>query len=188
MQTLSTAASRLRAAGYTITQVNAPGTNTSETIALVARHGATHVEPGNALHGTTPMQAFDPDSPERPAVVYVSEVSHIDDDDAYVFAAGYYVDKVLGDYEVRALVGRDDSLLERSVHVDTAPDGAIHYYCILRSARSAGIQVGDTVVFCFRPQTFVTRGRTQAIGGVESGTLDVRPPYNEEACQTDGIA
>lgn len=189
MVTLAAATARLRAAGYSITQVNAPGTNTAQTIAAVAREGATHVEPGNALHGTTPMQVFDSDAPERPAIVYISEVSHLDGDDAYVFAAGYYADKVLGEYQLRALVGHDDSLLEREVDVDTAPDGAIHYYAIIRAARPAGVQVGDSVVFCFRPQTFVTRGRTQAIAGLHSGTIaDLRASYDQEARPTDGIS
>ncbi|MDQ6671621.1 MAG: alanine racemase [Chloroflexota bacterium] len=180
--TLTEAAARLRAAGYRITQVNAPGTTSAQTLRLLAAAGATHVEPGSALHGTTPEHIFDPAAPELPAIVLVSEVSHLDGDDAYIFAAGYYADRVLGDYQLRAAIGHDDALVERVLDVDTAPDGAIHYYCIARAARQAGVRVGDTVVFCFRPQTFVTRARTQAVAGVHAGTgLLPGQSYDQEA-------
>jgi len=184
LATLVEAAEQLRRAGHAITQVNAPGTTSARTLALLAEAGATHVEPGNALHGTTPEHVFDPDAPELPAIVYVTEVSHLDGDDAYLFAAGYYVDKILGAYQLRAAVGHDASLLERVLDVDTAPDGAIHYYAIARRARQAGVRVGDTVVFCFRPQTFVTRARTQALAGLHRsppGREDLRPSYDQEA-------
>jgi predicted amino acid racemase len=189
LRTIVEAATRLRKAGHSITQINAPGTTSAGTLATLAAAGATHVEPGNALHGTTPLHLFDDNAPELPAIVYVSEVSHLDGDDAYVFAAGYYVDRVLGAYELRAVVGREESALEQTLPVETAPEGAIHYYCILRSARQAGVRVGDSVVFCFRPQTFVTRARTQALAGLR-GTrdVDVRPVYDQEARAVDGVS
>ena len=186
LTTLIEAAARLRAAGYAITQVNAPGTTSAQALAQLAAAGATHVEPGNALHGTTPEHIFDPAAPELPAIVLVSEVSHLDGDDAYIFGAGYYVDRVLGAYQLRAAIGHDDALVERVLDVDTAPDGAIHYYCIARSARQAGVRVGDTVVFCFRPQTFITRARTQAVAGVHSGANPVLlRSYDQEARPVD---
>jgi predicted amino acid racemase len=180
--TLIEAADRLRAAGFRVTQVNAPGTTSVRTLQLLAEAGATHVEPGNALHGTTPTHLFEPDAPELPAIVYVSEVSHLSNGDAFVFAEGHYIDKVLGRYPLSALCGRDHNILGRRFHVDVADDGAIHYYTILRGAESAGVCVGDTVVFCFRPQVFVTRGRTQAVGGLHSGrTPQLGPRYDAEA-------
>jgi predicted amino acid racemase len=186
LATLIEAARRLRAAGYAISQVNAPGTTSAGTLARLAASGATHVEPGNAVHGTTPEHIFDSAAPELPAIVWVSEVSHLDGDDAYIFAAGYYVDRVLGAYQLRAAVGRDDSLVDRVLDVETAPEGAIHYYCIARSARQAGVRVGDTVVFCFRPQTFVTRARTQAVAGLHTGADPaLRRSYDQEARPAD---
>jgi predicted amino acid racemase len=187
LTTLIEAATRLRAAGYAISQVNAPGSTSAGTLARLAASGATHVEPGNAVHGTTPEHIFDSAAPELPAIVWVSEVSHLDGDDAYIFAAGYYVDRVLGAYQLRAAIGRDDSLVDRVLDVDTAPEGAIHYYCIARSARQAGVRVGDTVVFCFRPQTFVTRARTQAVAGLhtEADPVVLRRSYDQEARPAD---
>jgi hypothetical protein len=52
------AARRLRASGVGITQVNAPGTTSAGTMGVLAKAGATHAEPGNALHGTTPLHLF----------------------------------------------------------------------------------------------------------------------------------
>lgn len=185
--TVVEAAARLRAAGFEITQVNAPGTTSAGTFAEQARLGATHVEPGNGLHGTTPLHVFDASQPEVPAIVHVSEVSHLDGDDAYVFAAGYYVDKVLGDYRLTALVGPSEEGLQE-LEVETAEPGAIHYYCRIPGARARGVRPGDTVVFCFRPQVFVTRGRTQAVAGVRSGALDLRAVHDAEGRPTDGVA
>jgi predicted amino acid racemase len=155
----------------------------------LAKAGATHAEPGNALHGTTPLHVFDDAAPEIPAIIYVTEVSHFVDDDGYVFADGHYVDKVLGDYPLTALCGHDDTLLERRLEVRTAGEGAIHYYAIIPGGRRHGVRPGDTVVFCFRPQAFVTRARTQAIAGLAAGGPgDLLPRYDQEARQVDGIS
>ncbi len=187
--TLTEAARRLHAAGFDITQVNAPGTTSANTMEVLAKAGASHVEPGNALHGTTPLHVFDEAAPEIPAIVYVSEVSHLVDDDAYVFAAGYYIDKVLGDYALTALCGHDETLLERRLEVRTAPDGAIHYYAIIPDGKRHGVRPGDTVVFCFRPQTFVTRARTQAIIGLATGgSGDLLTRYDQEARPVEGVS
>ena len=186
--TLNEAAERLRAAGFDVRQVNAPGTTSARTMDALREGGATHAEPGNGFHGTAPQHAFDPDSPEVPAIVYLSEVSHLDGNDAYVFAAGYYVDKVLGDYLLTALCGRDERIVERRYRVDTAPEGAIHYYCILRLEPNHDVRPGDTVVFCFRPQTFVTRARTQAVQDARSDAPVPLGRYDQEARPVEGAA
>lgn len=187
LSTLVDAADRLRRAGFDVRQVNAPGTTSARTLALLAEAGATHVEPGNAVHGTAPSALAD-GAPERPAIVLVSEVSHFVGDDAYVFAAGYYVDKVLGEYPLTAAVGRDESALDRILPVDTASDAAIHYYCVIPDARRHGVAEGDTVVFGFRPQAFVTRARTQAVTGVSVGTPRFRRVYDDEAHLVDDMS
>lgn len=186
--TLRTAADRLRAAGFAIEQVNAPGTTSAGAMRLLADGGATHVEPGNGLHGTTALMLFDEGQPEVPAIVYVSEVSHFDGNDAYVFGAGLYIDKVLGEYGLRALVGRDEAILERAVPAEMAPDGAIHYYAKLHLAAGHDVRVGDTVVFCFRPQVFVTRARTRAISGIRGGRPRLGATYDVEARAVTGAS
>ncbi|MCC6313658.1 MAG: alanine racemase [Thermomicrobiales bacterium] len=186
--TLRQAADRLCAAGFDVRQVNAPGTTSATTMAMLAAGGATHVEPGNAFHGTAPQCLRDSASPEIPGIVYVSEVSHVAGGEAFVYAAGYYVDNVLGDFQLTALCGRDERIVERRFAVETAPDGAIHYHCMLKIPAGSDVRPGDTVVFCFRPQIFVTRGRTQAVIGVAGG--DPRPLgiYDVEARPVEGVA
>ena len=55
----------------------------------LADAGATQVEPGHGLTGTTPLHALE-DLPEIPAVVYVTEISHFIDGEAYCFGGGLY--------------------------------------------------------------------------------------------------
>lgn len=186
--TLRAAADRLRRAGFAIEQVNAPGTTSAGAMALLAAGGATHVEPGNGLHGTTPLMVFDADSPEIPGIVYVTEVAHLEGDDAYVFGGGLYVDKVIGAYPLRAFVGRDGAIAEQVVPAEMAPDGAIHYYAKLHLPRPHDVRVGDTVVFCFRPQAFVTRARTQAVAGIATGTPRLGALHDVEARQVAGVS
>src|SRR5262249_23570263 len=103
LATLQRAATRLRNAGRT-PEVNAPGTNSTVTLARLAEAGATQVEPGHALTGTTPLHAIRDDLPEVPAAAYVTEVSHLHGDRAYCFGGGFYLDPVFPAYQVRALV------------------------------------------------------------------------------------
>lgn len=180
--TVAEAARILRAAGFAIAQVNMPGTTSSLTMQMLAEAGASHVEPGNGVLGTTPLHLFTETAPEQPAIVLLSEVSHLEGEDAYAFAAGHYVDRVLGDFQLTALAGRDERALEQVFNVDTAGDEAIHYYNVLRGARKAGIREGDSVVFCFRPQSFVTRARSIAVAGLHgAGDEDWRGRYDQEA-------
>ena len=189
LATVVEAAGRLRRAGFDIEQVNAPGTTSSGALQLLADAGATHAEPGNGLHGTTPLMVFDDDAPEIPAVVYVSEVSHFDGDDAYVFGAGLYLDKVLGEYGLRAFCGRDEAILDQVYPAEMAPDGAIHYYAVLHLPERHDVRVGDTVVFCFRPQVFVTRARTRALFRNHDGTPRLGDTYDaNDGRLVDGVA
>ena len=92
---------------------------------------------------------FDDEAPELPAIVYVSEVSHMDGDDAYVFGAGLYIDKVLGAYGLRAFCGRDERIVDRIFPAEMAPDGAIHYYAVLHlppTPRRAGRRHGRVLL------------------------------------------
>jgi predicted amino acid racemase len=104
LATLQRTADALRAAGFSDLEINAPGTTSLVTLQALAEAGATQVEPGNGLHGTTPLHAVE-DLPERPAVLYLSEVSHLHAGRAYCFGGGLYIDPVFPDYDVQALVG-----------------------------------------------------------------------------------
>jgi predicted amino acid racemase len=134
----------------------------------------TQVEPGHGLTGTTPWHAVE-DLVEEPAVAYVSEVSHCYAGGAYVFGGGLYVDPVLGGSSTRAVVVGDgaDPATVPTLPVEMPAAEAIDYYAIVDVSEAAPVEVGDTVVFGFRPQIFVTRALTAAIAGVSTGRPQV---------------
>ncbi|WP_395403205.1 alanine racemase [Arthrobacter sp. UC242_113] len=167
--TLARAAELLRAAGRVGFQVNAPGTTSISVLEGLARDGATQVEPGHGLTGTTPLHAV-ADLAEEPAIAYVSEVSHLWNGKAYVFGGGFYVDPVLGTGATRALVvaAGDDVGAAPALSVEMPAPEAIDYYATI-PLEQPGITEGDTVIFGFRPQVFVTRALTAAISGISTG-------------------
>ncbi|WAH36811.1 amino acid permease [Alicyclobacillus dauci] len=90
-------------------------------------YGATHVEPGNGFTGTTPLATVQ-ETAELPAVLYLSEISHMHNGRGHVFGGGLYVDRVRGHYDLKARVGKN--LAERSVEL--IPDeGAVAATCAL---------------------------------------------------------
>jgi predicted amino acid racemase len=174
LSTLQRAAARLRAAGWD-PEVNAPGTNSSVLLASLAEAGATQVEPGHALTGTTPLHAVRSDLPERPAAAYLTEVSHIHGGRAYCFGGGLYIDPVFADYPVKALVapgGDFDSAFLADAEIP--PPSAIDYYGMLTPANGEQIRPGDCVLFGFRIQAFVTRAFVVPISGVASAEPQAR--------------
>ena len=167
--TLEKAAAALRASGRAV-QVNAPGTTSSATFAILAAAGATQVEPGHGLTGTTPLHATTADLPELPAVAYVTEVSHIYGGRAYCFGGGLYIDPVFPDYQVQALVASGGDLDAAFLaDAEIPPPSMIDYYGMLTPPDGHQIRPGDTVIFGFRSQAFVTRGYIAPIRGVRSG-------------------
>ncbi|MCU1606398.1 MAG: uncharacterized protein JWP46_2863 [Modestobacter sp.] len=171
LQTLEAAAAALRAAGRTQFEVNGPGTTSTVALPELAAAGVTQVEPGNALTGTTPLHAVG-DLVELPAACYLSEVSHLHDGRAFCFGGGMYVDPVFPPYQVRALVGREAgtaALLDATL----PPPASIDYYGQLDLTGHPEVAVGDSVVFGFRFQAFVTRAYTAGISGLDSGAPEV---------------
>ncbi len=167
--TLEKAAAALRASGRAV-QVNAPGTTSSATFATLAAAGATQVEPGHGLTGTTPLHATSDDLPELPAAAYITEVSHSYGGRAYCFGGGLYIDPVFPDYQVQALVAPGGDLDEAFLaDAEIPPPSMIDYYGMLTPPDGRQIRPGDTVVFGFRIQAFVTRGYIVPIRGVRSG-------------------
>lgn len=169
LATLEAAAARLAAAGRAGVRVNAPGTTSVATLAMLADAGATQVEPGHALTGTTPPHAF-ADLAEEPAALFVSEVSHHAGGRAYCFGGGLYVDPVFPPYAMRALVaegeGEEGQVL---VEAEVPPPEAIDYYGMLTPPPGRPLAAGSTVVFGYRIQAFVTRAPVAGIAGVASG-------------------
>jgi len=159
-------------------QLNAPGTTSTDVLALLAEAGATQVEPGHGLSGTTPLHAVG-DLPEMPAVLYLSEIAHIHHGVPLCFGGGLYVDPVFGDYQVRAVVADDPSEVEtQPVPVDMPSPAAIDYYARLSAADGRTFREGSTVIFGFRVQAFVTRACVVGVAGVASGRPHVVGVWN----------
>jgi predicted amino acid racemase len=169
MRTLATAAKALARQGRPRVEVNAPGTTSVRTLGRLADAGATQVEPGHGLTGTTPWHATE-ELPERPAMLYLSEVSHQHAGWSYCFGGGLYIDPVFDPYRVTALVGsQPDEAFEQRVAAELPPADAIDYYGRLDCSAAAG----DSVILGFRAQAFVTRANVIALAGVETGSLTV---------------
>jgi predicted amino acid racemase len=163
LDTLIEAAGRLEQAGVAVEQINAPGTTSTAALETLRARGATHVEPGHGLTGTTPLHAFR-ELPEAPAVLYLSEVSHLHGGYAYCFGGGLYVDPVTGPYAVHAMAGGCPEQVLASRYEALLPDPAgIDYYGRLILDSPSSLKAGDTVLFGFRPQVFHTRSLVSVV-------------------------
>lgn len=170
-------AQTLRNLGFEIDQINAPGNTCSLSMRTLAREGATHVEPGHGLTGTTPFSIYH-DLPEVPAMLYVSEVLHQWNGLSYVHGGGFYWEDamILGpEFRNHVLVGRDDESLHdgEAIFAGCAPNNQrilIDYYGVLEPGSKSDIRIGDTAIFAFRTQAFATRSAcTAVIRGISTG-------------------
>lgn len=169
LATLARARDALAKAGRSDVEVNAPGTTSTVTLKALADAGATQCEPGNGLHGTTPLHALQ-DLPELPAVLYLTEVSHLSGGKAYCFGGGFYIDPVFPEYDVKAIVGSAPTVAEIALRsVEVPPPSAIDYYAMIDASGPAAPQPGDSAVFGFRGQAFVTRAYVVGVSGVSKG-------------------
>jgi predicted amino acid racemase len=168
LATLERARDSVAKFGRTAIEINAPGTSSTVAFDTLANAGATQVEPGHGLTGTTPLHAFEV-LPERPAVVYVSEISHYYGGEAYCFGGGLYLDPVFPKYPVKAIVSREPTTSSNALAtVDIPPPEAIDYYGMIDASGRVKPKIGDTVVFGFRPQVFFTRGYVVGVSGIGS--------------------
>lgn len=182
--TLFEAKEKLEANGFTDIEINAPGTTSSHLFEEMGTSGVTQVEPGHGLTGTTPLHAYK-DLVERPAMAYVSEVSHFYQGHPYCFGGGLYIDPVFDPYPVKACVGRTPETAKNNLVVcDMPAPEAIDYYGILDKDSKAAIRVGDTVVFGFRAQAFVTRAFVVPVSGISKGQAFVEGIYDSDGKPT----
>lgn len=178
LATLSTAAEALARSGRKDVEVNAPGTTSSVMIAALAEAGATQCEPGNGLHGTTALHVME-DLPELPAILYLTEVSHLSGGKAYCFGGGFYIDPIFPAYDVKAIVGPEPTTAAGALRsVEVPPPSAIDYYAMIDATGPNAPKPGDTAVFGFRGQAFVTRAYVVGVSGISKGTPKVETIEN----------
>ncbi|MEV3933697.1 alanine racemase [Streptomyces sp. NPDC049944] len=164
----------LASRGHHGLRLSAPSATSMASLPLLAELGATHGEPGHALTGTTPLHAIDPTQPEKPAYVYVSEVAHtLDDGRPAVYGGGFYARSRIRS----ALLPRTGKRLG----VQDAPAENIDYYRLLDApARGADVEIGDTALFAFRTQIFVTRSTVAVVSGLSSGSPRLNGLYDAQ--------
>lgn len=158
-----------------ILQMNMPSVTSVENLHMIKAAGGTHGEPGHALTGTTPFNLHI-DSAEKPAYVYVSEISHTFKNKSYFFGGGYYA---RGHFE-QALVEDDKGQLQKK-EVSPFSAGNIDYYLEVNSQHGTG----KTVLGCFRTQMFVTRSDIVLVEGIQSGNPVVIGIYTPEGIEKD---
>lgn len=178
LATLAKAAEALARAGRKDIEVNAPGTTSSVMLAALAEAGATQCEPGNGLHGTTALHVME-DLPELPAVLYLTEVSHLSGGKAYCFGGGFYIDPIFPDYDVKAIVESEPTTAAGALRsVEVPPPSAIDYYAMIDAGGLNAPKPGDTAVFGFRGQAFVTRAYVVGVSGISKGAPKVETIEN----------
>jgi predicted amino acid racemase len=179
LEALRSARELMEAHGITVEQVNAPGNTATNTMAFLREAGATHVEPGSALTASTTFHLYEDELPEQPAMIYVTEVSHEWAGRVYVYGGGFFIDDppvpLREDFQRHALAGSDeDQIFERRLRwegIGARGGGsfaAIDYHGLL-AADGHKPEVGDTVVFGFRTQLFMTRAYVAVVEGLSRG-------------------
>ena len=182
LRTLERAAALLASHGRTDVAVNAPGETSTTVLRMLAGAGATHVEPGHGFTGTGALHGVAA-LPERPAMLYLSEVSHLAGDTAYCFGGGLYLCSGSIDYQPTAIVGRDleHALTQRVPAELSRKHQLMDFYGLLHPRPGDTLHTGDSVIFSFRAQAFYTRSMVVGISGIST-----RAPRLHALHTTDG--
>lgn len=186
LATVRTALERARAdLGLELPELNAPGNTSVETMRTLREGGATQVEPGHGLCGTTIPQMMLGSAHERPAYVYVSEISHHFRDYAYAFGGGIWalLGPLFRHWDWTAFVGADPETARNNpvdyAHVEQVMD----YVLPLKPADRC--RIGDTVVFPVYAQAQMSRAYTVAVSGVQAGNPIVEGIFDNAATMLD---
>ncbi len=167
-----------------VQQINGPGVSTSSIMGMLAEVGVTHLEPGSSMTGHTPIHAIN-DEPERPAIVYVTEVSHRLEDRIFVFGGGFYP----RGRTKAAIVTRSPELAfdTQPLPYQALPSEAIDYYGELKGHVDDGYTVGDTAIFAFRSQIFVSRAFVAVVSGIQQGQGRLLGLFNRSGQMLDPV-
>jgi predicted amino acid racemase len=188
MRTIVQAAEQIRTdLGLPVAAINAPGNTSTATLAMLREGGATHVEPGCGVMGSTPAQMVEPDHVEIPAYTFVTEISHHYEDAAYGIANGALWTMLGGftpaDWPMGAMVGRtpEAALANRMAYRHL--DQIIDYHIPLLPRDAAAI--GDTVVFPTYTQAHMTRAQVVPVSGIQRGNPRVWGVFDQAATMVD---
>jgi len=170
--TLNKAKCLLESFGLDIIHVNMPSATCCETIGAIKSYGGTHGEPGHALTGSTPFH-INNRGVEQPAMLYVSEVSHQDNEHTYVFGGGFYNRS----QAKKAMVYPRQTSQAYELEIIPHKAEAIDYYGVLKREQEP-LTKGDTVIYAFRTQVFVTRSEVVLVEGLTQKNPRIVGVYN----------
>ena len=151
----------------TVKELNLPSSTCIENIKMIKENHGTHGEPGHALTGTTPFHV-NKHAIEKPAYIYVSEISHNFREKSYFYGGGYY----RRSHMENVLVGSSYENLKK-VKTEHFDPNNIDYYLGLSQKQ----KIGDTVLGCFRTQFFVTRSNIILVKGIQSDNPEIIGRY-----------
>ena len=154
--------------GVKIEQLNMPSLTSLETIKFIKELGGTHGEPGHAISGTTPFNGIN-FKQEKPAIIYLSEISHNLNDKSYFYGGGYYRRSGIKN----VLVGKYADKLKQLEVNPTLSDNIDYYFEI-----NGNSDRGDTVIGSFRTQIFVTRSDVVLIEGLKDNNPVISSVYD----------
>jgi predicted amino acid racemase len=154
---------------------------------MLAEGGATCVEPGHGLLGSSIPQINESGHPEIPTYVFVSEITHHHDGQAYGIAGGGLWADMGGfmnpDWKLGGLVGRTGEAARANRMDYHHLDQIIDYHIPLSPGERA--QVGDTVVFPIYTQAHMTRAYVVPVSGISTVAPRVRGVFDTSATMLD---
>lgn len=156
--------------GLSDLRINAPAFNNCATFAMLKEHGATDVEPGIGLLGSSLAHAYE-DLAEKPAQVYVSEVMHHWEGEAYTLGGGLTYIETSGadhEYQIRCAVGTTLHAAKNTI-LPMVERGIIDYHGVCTDPDQRA-KVGDTAVYALRAQFFVNRCYVAIASGISTGS------------------
>lgn len=167
LETVFKAKEILENLGAKIDNINGPSATCTSLIPKLKALGVTSGEPGHGLSGTTPAHRA-LDLVEKPAVIYLSEVSHHFRGQSYIYGGGHYRRSHLQNAIVKS--AQEETL------VDVIPPNldSIDYHFGLKGI----YPIGSGVISAFRFQIFVTRSDVVLIEGISHDKPQIVGVYN----------
>ena len=148
--------------------INLPSATCCASMELIHELGGTSGEPGHGLSGTTPLHKYN-NPIERPAYVYVSEISHNYDGKAYCYGGGHY----RRSHMENVLVGKDTESA-KLLKVKAPSEESIDYHFEI----SEPCTVSDCAIMAYRTQVFTTRSHVAVVAGLSQGKPQLLGIYN----------
>ena len=165
-------------------RINCSGNCNAVTAGVLAGYGATDIEPGAALVGSGRFHAL-MDMPERPAQVFVSEITHHWDGCAYAIGGGFgFVWDMNGTMSpFHGIVGTTLDQA-RSQRLEFVGPPWYDVYGLFYDPDGLA-RVGDTLLFVHLPQVIMERCYVAAVSGIASGKPVVEALLDSEATILD---